>query len=236
MASAAPSTTHARPLRGGWIVDALLRGRWSEADRQGPRREPLAALGLVLAFGTLYGAVMGTFGGFSGERLWQVLYSAAKVPLLLLVSFVLSLPTFFVINTLFGLREDFGRSLRALLAAQAVLTVVLASLAPFTALWYLSFDHYRAAILFNGAMFAVASVAAQLALRRSYRPLIARRPRHRTLLRIWLALYVFVAVQMAWVLRPFIGNPTMPTRFFREEAWGNAYVEVARIIAGLLGA
>jgi len=36
-------------------------------------------------------------------------------------------------------------------------------------------------------------------------------------------LYVFVAVQLAWVLRPFVGSPNVPTRFFRENAWSNAY-------------
>ena len=44
----------------------------------------------------------------------------------------------------------------------------------------------------------------------------------------WAALYVFVAIQLAWVLRPFVGSPTLPTRFFREEAWDNAYVVVAK--------
>jgi len=35
---------------------------------------------------------------------------------------------------------------------------------------------------------------------------------------------------MGWVLRPFIGDPTQPTRFFRVEAWGNAYEIVAKLI------
>lgn len=36
--------------------------------------------------------------------------------------------------------------------------------------------------------------------------------------------------QMGWVLRPFIGNPTLPVTFFRAEQWGNAYVEVLETI------
>jgi len=31
---------------------------------------------------------------------------------------------------------------------------------------------------------------------------------------------------MGWVLRPFIGDPAKPTAYFREGAWGNAYIEV----------
>ena len=207
-------------------ADDLLRGRSAVALWR--------LLAMVALFGLLYGAVMGTFGGARGERALQLLYSGLKVPLLLLVTFALSLPSFFVLNTLLGVRGDFAQSLRALVATQAVLTIVLASLAPFTALWYASSDAYRPAILFNAAMFGVASVAAQGLLRRWYAPLVARNARHRALLRVWLVIYAFVGVQMAWVLRPFVGDPNSPTRFFREGAWGNAYVEVARMVVDVM--
>ena len=87
----------------------------------------------------------------------------------------------------------------------------------------------------NGLMFAVASVAGQITLRRHYRPLIERNPRHRLALAAWLVLYVFVAIQLAWVLRPFIGSPGLTTSFFREGAWSNAYVELTRTLFPLLG-
>src|SRR5512139_4327888 len=72
---------------------------------------------LLVGCGALYGGVMGSYGGFAGDRVWQVAISASKVPLLLLVTFGLALPSFFVLNTLFGLRDDFGTVLRALLGA-----------------------------------------------------------------------------------------------------------------------
>jgi hypothetical protein len=211
-------------------ADDLLRGR----DAGGGRTHLAHLVLMVAGFGLFYGSVMGTFGGVQGERALQLLYSGLKVPLLLLVTFALSLPSFFVLNTLLGVRDDFARALRALVATQAVLTIVLASLAPFTALWYASSGAYRPAILFNAAMFAVASFAAQGLLRRWYAPLIARNPRHRLLLRTWIVIYAFVGVQMAWVLRPFVGDPNQPTRFFRQGAWGNAYVEVARMVMEVL--
>ena len=173
---------------------------------------------------------MGSFGGVLGERFWQVAFSAMKVPLLLTATFALSLPSFFVVNTLFGLRSDFLYSVRALLATQAGLTIVLASFAPFTILWYVSSSNYRGAIVFNTLMFGSASLTAQWLLRRFYEPLIRRDRRHRTLLRAWLTIYAFVGIQMGWVLRPFIGSPDLTPQFFRQDAWGNAYVQLARII------
>lgn len=186
--------------------------------------------GLTLVCGAVYGAAMGSFGGVSGDRPWQIVISAAKVPLLLLTTFAISLPSFFVLNTLLGVRSDFPTAVRALAGGQAWLTVVLAALAPYTLLWYASFADYGWAQLFNGLMFAVATFAAQGVLRRWYRPLIARNARHRWLLRAWLIMYTFVGVQMAWVLRPFVGAPEMPVQFFREGSWGNAYVIIGRMI------
>jgi hypothetical protein len=79
-------------------------------------------------------------------------------------------------------------------------------------------------------MFAVASFGAQWLLRREYRPLISSRYAHRWMLRVWLFIYVFVGIQMGWVLRPFIGNPAAPVQFFREDSWSNAYVVVIEMI------
>jgi hypothetical protein len=211
-----------RVLRGGGTPEAA-------AGVTALRRAGLTLLGCLL-----YGGVMGTFGGFAGDRLWQVAFSAAKVPLLLAVVFLLCLPSFLVLNTLLGVRADLPEVLRALLAGQAALAVVLAALAPYTALWYASSASYRGALLFNGLLFAVASAAAQALLRRAYRPLTARHRAHRWLLRVWFVLYVFVGMQAAWVLRPFVGAPDRPVQFFREEAWGNAYVVLAQLVRDAL--
>ena len=129
-----------------------------------------------------------------------------------------------------GGRAPGGPGLRAHVQAQAALTVILSSLAPFTLVWYASSDDYPRAILCNAIMFGLASLSAQLVLKRLYRPLIERNPRHRTLLRAWLVLYAFIGIQLGWVLRPFIGSPGSAVRFFREGAWGNAYIEVWHMV------
>jgi hypothetical protein len=217
------------------IADDLLRGETSQARRSRERLPVKTTLALVVVvYGVFYGGVMGTYGGVAGPRVWQVVYSAVKVPFLLLATFLISLPSFFVMNTLLGLRSDFAYVLRALLTTQAGLTVILSALAPFTAFWYVSGSSYEPAILFNGAMFAVASVSAQWMLRRSYEPLILRNERHRWMLRAWLVIYVFVGIQMGWVLRPFIGNPLAPVQFFREGSWSNAYEAVFQMIWDVL--
>jgi len=217
------------------IAGDVLRG-----DSRSSRRAPalsFSAITLtwaVVAFGMFYGGVMGTFGGVNGLRMWQVAFSAVKVPFLLFTTFFLSLPSFFVINTLLGLRADFPRVLHALLSTQAGLTIILSALAPYTAFWYVCGIQYQPAILFNGLMFGIASVSAQWMLRRSYQPLIQNNPKHLWMLRAWLVIYVFVGIQMGWVLRPFIGNPSAPVQFFREGSWSNAYEVVFQMMWDVL--
>jgi hypothetical protein len=216
------------------LANNVLRGRVAHEDSGHPAG--LLSMGaLLVAAGALYGATMGSYDVLLGPRPWQMLYSGLKLPLLLLATFALSLPTFFIVNTILGMRADFGHAVRALVAAQTGLTVVLVSFAPFTVVWYVSFGNYDAAIVFNGFMFAIASVASQRIVQRLYQPLIERNPRHRTMLRVWLVIYAFVGIQMAWVLRPFIGKPELPTQFFRGEQWGNAYVELVKIIWRAVG-
>lgn len=211
-------------------ADQVLRARFDVADA---KELVFRLLKWVALWGLAYGPVMGSFSGMLGDRFWQVLYSSAKVPFLLPGTFLICLPSLFVLNTLFGVRSDFDRAVSALAASQAALTIVLCSLPPLTVVWYASFVNYSAAILFNGVMFAVASWSAQLLLRLLYLPLILQNRKHLLLLRIWLGLYIFVAIQLGWLLRPFIGQPGLPVQMFRDDAWGNAYVSIARHISDL---
>jgi len=216
-------------------IDRLLRGGSNADDPISISASFWHLVVCVVVFGGSYGLVMGAFSGFTGDHGLQLLFSCIKAPLLLLFSFVVSLPSFFVLNSLCGLRRDFGEALKALAATQAGLTVILASFAPFTAVWYLSSDNYQSAVAFNGVMFAAASVSSQFLLRRYYGPLIRRDSRHRWMLTGWLVVYCFVGIQLAWVLRPFIGDPSSPPQFLRSDVFReNAYEVVFRLACHML--
>ena len=187
---------------------------------------------IILALGPLYGAVMGSFHFDWPARIPLVLYSGAKVPLLLFTTTLLCLPGFFVLNTVSGLRDDFREALQAILAGQAGLAVALVGLAPLTRFWYFSTLSYRGALLFNAGAFAVATLAGHMVMLRYYRVLIGRHRLHRVMLYGWVTMYAFVGIQMGWTLRPFIGDPNAPVSFFRQEPFTNAYMVVARLIFG----
>lgn len=187
---------------------------------------------LIVLCGAVYGCAMGSFNAIGSPRLLQAVYSGLKVPLLIVATFCLALPSFFIFNAVLGLHEDFRVALRVLLSSQAGQMALLASLTPYVLVWNASSSAHELTILFNGLMFGIATAGGQLVLRRAYRTLIARDPRHRILLRIWVVTYAFVGIQLAWTLRPFVGDPHVPTAFLRADSLTNAYVALAGIVRG----
>ena len=203
------------------------RGRYAVGAERWPW---LRLCGYAAPGGMVFGAAMGSFS----LRAEQMLYSALKVPLFLAVVTGVCLPSLFALHLALGLRHSFAASVRAIAAAQATLAATLAALAPMCLLVYASSASYRLAVVVDGGFFAVASLAGQATLWRHDRHLWGTDARHLLLRAAWGALYVFVGIQAAWVLRPFVGDPGQPPTFLRAELWTNAYVVVARTVAELL--
>jgi hypothetical protein len=211
-------------------VDDFLRGRGRFAVGAPPSGRTRSLLAFIVVCSAFYGMVMASFGALAPGRLHNMAYVAVKMPLLILGTTAICLPSYFVVNAVAGLRDDFAEAFHAILATQACVTVGLASLAPVTAFFYYCSRDYSNAVLFNADMFTVAALGAQVVMRRYYAPLIGRAPAHRRMLWFWFLLYAFVGIQMGWLLRPFIGDPRVPVEFFRSDFWGNAYVVIIRLV------
>jgi hypothetical protein len=41
----------------------------------------------------------------------------------------------------------------------------------------------------------------------------------------WLAGNLLLGSQISWVLRPFVGSPTLPVQFMRGDAWQGSFFE-----------
>lgn len=206
-----------------FAADELLRGegRFAVQGARAPWRE----IGLLVgACGLLHGAAIGSFG----VRAEQMLWSGLKLPLLIAVSTAVCLPNFYAVNTVLGLRDDLAASLRGVLATQATVATALLAFTPIVLFFYVSGASYHLAVLVNGLAFLAAALAGQVTLGRHYAPLVAKNPRHHLARIAWLVLYVFVTIQLAWVLRPFVGSPGMEPGFLRPHAWSNAYVALTK--------
>ena len=213
-------------------IDLLLR----RGSREGSKTlTGVRALAVFIACGGFYGAVMATFI-LAPERALLVLFCAIKVPILFGCTMLLAVPSFYVLSALRGVSNDFGKVFALLLDYQLLVAILLAALAPITALVNLTTpaDGYQGVQFWNSLTFLLAACIAQLKFTARARQLVAKDERHRLLLRLWSIIYAFIGIQMAWTLRPFIGSPDQAIGFFRPGKLDNAYVKIFEIFRDLL--
>ena len=236
-------------------VDSLLRGRFSRPGLPAAGRADLPVprlLAVALLLGAGYGACMGLFGAMRGgtDGWMQLVACVTKVPLLFLLTLVVTFPSLYVSSALHDAPIEPAATLRLLLIAIAVDLALLASLGPVVAFFTVSTTSYPFMVLLNVVVFALAGLAGLAVIRRALESLFAeergadepdgarRRPAARAssrfVFKAWLVIVAVVGAQLGWVLRPFVGAPGLPFAWFRSresnffEACANAVGQLLR--------
>jgi len=246
-------------------LDRVLRGEATRisAIKDGSIRIRVPGiLAMILLLGLFAGFCVGWFALFNREPpvYEQLLASAVKVPLLFLLTLIVTFPSLYVFTALVGSRLSLASVFRLLIAALAVTLAIIASFGPITAFFSVSTENYSFMVLLNVLLFAVAGVLGLLfllqtlhrlslvdtLLTRSDEPTPPTTPpptpdgapapppdplgalariegrvlgRHvKAVFRAWIIVFGLVGAQMAWVLRPFIGDPNRPFAWFRPRA------------------
>jgi len=248
-------------------LDHVLRGTFLQQDElaRGRIEVPTRRLvGLGLGLGALYGLALGSYGALRGadQAAMQILASAVKVPLLFLLTLVVTFPSLYVFAALQRLPLDFRSTLRLLLMAILVHLAVIASLGPVFAFFAASTKSYAFMLLLNVAFFAIGGMLGFGMLRRATHSMFVAPPAEslpppardggepaappplgshrahrgaeqaRRMLRTWCLVYGAVGAQMGWLLRPFLGSPDLPFTMFRPRE-DNFFVGVMRALRAL---
>lgn len=170
------------------VVEQARRG-------EGPRAWLLLA-GAVVCW-ALYGAAAGFFQGGG-----QVLVSAFKAPLIVLVTLLLCLPSLYVFSSMAGV-EWTGRSFLALLCGfAATLGLVMLALLPVGWLFSLSSRYLMSATLFHLCLWAIGLLLAW----RFLGPALRASGAATGALLLWLALFFLVSLQSTTLLRPVLAR------------------------------
>ena len=150
-----------------WVrsLDRILKGEATrpEALRDGSIDVPLGGLSFVLLLlGMFSGLCMGVFavitrwGTDKAYMGWQqAAASAVKVPLLFLLTLLVTLPSLYVFNALVGSRLKIGAVLRLLVAALAVMLALQASFGTIVVFFSVSTTSYAFMVLLNVVLFGV---------------------------------------------------------------------------------
>lgn len=105
-------------------------------------------------FFAIYGCIIGAFSGLP-----QAMSSAVKLPLLFMLTLIVSFPTLYIINLLQGSRNTIGQYFALILGSTAVTSVLLLGFAPITILFMITSDHYQFFKILNVLLFTFAGFA-----------------------------------------------------------------------------
>ena len=218
-------------------IELLLRNRpkfFTELlDGQENARKIRAMLLYSALFFAVYGGVMGV-----DHSAAQMVSSAIKLPILFLITLIITLPTLFFFNTFFEASLTLSQNLALILSAITMTSIVLLAFAPVVVFFLISTSQYQFFKLLNVAIFIVAGAIGirQLTLGMKMLTMTDRVgiTIRRRLLFLWMLLYGFVGSQMAWGLRPFFGAPGLPFELFRGFG-GNFYTNILASLGEILG-
>ncbi|MEW6746268.1 MAG: hypothetical protein AB1486_26300 [Planctomycetota bacterium] len=156
-------------------IDSLLRGEFVAPDRLREGRIGAPARTLVtisLMLGGTYGLCMGLHAALRApsEGFLQALSSTVKVPLLFLLTLVVTFPSLYAFSALAGSRLRLAATLRLIVHAIALNLAILASFGPVTAFFALCTTSYPFMKILNVIFFGVTGV---ISLRILHRTLLA---------------------------------------------------------------
>jgi hypothetical protein len=245
-------------------IDELLRGRHTGRQESGIEIRTKTLLAAIALLGVAYGVFMGLYAALRGgsHAIYQMAASMAKVPLLFVLTLVVTFPSLYVFSALARSRLTFESTLRLLLSAMTVNMALLASFGPVTGFFTLSTESYPFMVVLNVAFFAVSGFVGLAFLRSSLAGLFEGEsvlPRAvwqvppapgsaapqsplegakagggaaKGVFQLWTLIYAVVGAQMGWILRPFIGDPNRAFQLFRERQ-GNFFIAALEALASL---
>ena len=216
-------------------ISTLLSGELESIaawlERWHPRRFALHLAVIVFGAG-LYGAAMGWW-----RDPQQALFTAAKFPLVILLTTANNALINAMLAPLLGLNIPFRQSFSAILMSFTIAAAILGAFSPVMAfmIWNappmspqaVSGATYSLIKLANVAVIAFAGTTGNVRLFQTLTRLGGSRAVAFRVLVAWLAGNLFLGSQLSWILRPFIGSPDLPVEFYRITALhGNFYENV----------
>lgn len=190
------------------------------------------ALGTLILLMVFYGVAAGAYVGVQ-----QALSAGIKLPVLVLATLVICFPAFYIVQILAGSRLRLAQVLVLVLAALSLTAILLAAFVPVTVFFLIAGANYYFLQLLHVLAVLVAGLFGMYALHEGLSVVCEKRgvyPRKAlTIMRVWAVLFAFVGIQMAWNLRPFLGDRGEPFRVFRSYE-GNFYTAVVYSVNKLL--
>ncbi|HUL44358.1 MAG TPA: hypothetical protein VLY03_08380 [Bacteroidota bacterium] len=188
----------------------------------GSRIIRLLAIFIGLTF--FYGLVMGAYSG-----VLQAVTAAVKVPALFALSLIICYPAFFLLQFILGSKMKLLQMTAVIMAGFVLASGIMVSFTPIVVFFVLTGGNYHFLQLLHVAIFTLAGLFGMKmvldALTYSCDKKNIYPKTGVTVFRFWVIILAFVAVQLAWNLRPFLAERDKPYALFRSYE-GNFYTAV----------
>lgn len=228
------TTSHTAGLFLSAEVPTLLRGNAIDArvaiEQLDPRR--------WLLYFAIIGAGAGLFGAAVGcwRDPMQALYTAVKLPLILLLTSLGNGLLNAMLAPLLGINLSLRQSMLAVLMSFTIAATILGAFSPLLCflIWNTpplvtragtNASAHSIVLLCETAMIAFAGIAANVRLLQLLRELSGSAGAARKVLFAWLAGNLLLGSQLAWIMRPFVGSPGLPVQFLRGNPFEGSFYE-----------
>lgn len=176
---------------------------------------------MFILFSFLYGIVMGCYHSFA-----QAMVAGAKVSFMFIAVLVICFPAFFIIQYILGSKLRLYQMISIILSGFVLTSAIMISFIPIIIIFLLTGSNYYFLQLLHVAIFILSGVFGMKTIvdalkysceTKSVYPQIGV-----VVFRFWVVILAFVGIQIAWNLRPFLGDRGDEFELFRDYD-GNFY-------------
>jgi hypothetical protein len=175
----------------------------------------------MILFAFCYGLVMGSYHSFL-----QAISAGVKMCVLEVLVLIICFPAFYIIQYILGSTLRLTQVLAIILSGFMLSTAIMLSFIPIIVFFLLTGSNYYFLQLLHIAVVLLAGVFGMLAVVDSLKYACEKRGVYPQIgvvvFRFWVVILAFVGIQLAWNLRPFLGDRGEGFKLFRDYE-GNFY-------------
>ena len=206
----------------------------SRLTEEGDSGTRILGLSLLLALLTFcYGLVMGSYHGPV-----QALAAGLKVTLLFFAALLICFPALFIIQYILGSRLKLSQMLSIVLSGLVLTSAIMVSFAPIVIIFLLTGSAYHFLQLLHISVFVLSGIFGMMSVVQSLRYACEKKSIYPhtgvVVFRFWAVILAFVGIQLAWNLRPFLGDRGEPFQWYRDYE-GNFYTALIYSVNQLTG-
>ena len=188
---------------------------------------------VISTFVFLYGLVMGSY-----LSLVQSLIAGIKLFFLFITTLLICFPSFYIIQLLLGSRLKFYQVIIIILSGFVISSTITLAFAPVVIFFLITGSNYYFLQLLHIAIFCFAGFFGIKLIIEALKYACEKENIYPktgvTVFSVWVVILAFVGIQLAWNLRPFLGDRGKEFKLFRNYE-GNFYTAIVYSVKQLTG-